>query len=130
MPQVPWTSQDDLLWLCCGKCTVDAAREIQIHHIDGDSGNDDPDNWTVLCLNCHSRAQEDLQARSTMYRKYTPEFLRKCRELSIESCTSVRIGNSARVSEGETISEELGRPEERLSKPQLVAETIKWLNQR
>jgi predicted HNH restriction endonuclease len=29
-------------------------RQLQIHHVDGDRGNDDPANLRTLCANCHT----------------------------------------------------------------------------
>jgi len=38
---------------CC-ICHTDY-RHVQIHHIDGNPGNNNPQNLAVVCLNCHSR---------------------------------------------------------------------------
>lgn len=27
--------------------------QLDVHHKDGDKGNDDPSNWETLCANCH-----------------------------------------------------------------------------
>jgi hypothetical protein len=35
----------------CGYCEIKSS--LHVHHIDGDHSNDDPDNLTVLCANCH-----------------------------------------------------------------------------
>lgn len=39
---------------CC-MCRV-LGKDVQIHHVDSDAGNNDPANLAVLCLDCHSRA--------------------------------------------------------------------------
>lgn len=39
--------------ICC-VCRDRARKHIQIHHIDGDHTNDNPDNLAVLCLECHA----------------------------------------------------------------------------
>lgn len=130
MSQVPWTDIDELLWLCCFQCTLDGAKEIQIHHIDGDSNNDDPDNWTVLCANCHSRAQSDLQVRTTMSIKYTPVRLKIARAIAIEACLSTRLGIAKSTSENQRLNEELGRPVDLLEAAQLAKKALKWVHSR
>jgi hypothetical protein len=37
---------------CC-VCRDRTRKHLQIHHIDGNHANDDPDNLAVLCLECH-----------------------------------------------------------------------------
>jgi hypothetical protein len=41
--------------VCC-RCRIDG-RPVQLHHIDGDRSNADPDNFAVLCLDCHHETQ-------------------------------------------------------------------------
>ena len=40
---------------CC-VCRI-PGRPVQLHHIDGDRTNADPDNFAVLCLDCHNETQ-------------------------------------------------------------------------
>jgi hypothetical protein len=61
--------------MCC-VCRAPAA-DLQIHHIDGDSGNNDPSNLAVLCLDHHSSAHTQggfgrrLDARLVAYHRDT-----------------------------------------------------------
>jgi len=46
-----------LLWCdrhCCF-CGKNCGVDIEIHHIDGNPGNNDPDNLTPVCYDCHAR---------------------------------------------------------------------------
>src|SRR5262245_26484079 len=47
---------------CC-ICRIN--RKVQIHHLDENPANHDPDNLAVLCLNCH----DDTQLRGGFTRK-------------------------------------------------------------
>lgn len=38
------------------RCCVCQTPFFQIHHLDGDSSNNDPDNLAPLCPNCHDQA--------------------------------------------------------------------------
>ena len=130
MPQVPWTTEEELFWLCCFQCTLDGRREFQKHHLDGNSNNDVPENWTVLCPNCHTLAQRDLQVAGTMTRKYSPPLLTKARELAIEACLVGRFGTLPYVNENERINEQLGRPVDRLDNSTLIENALSWLHSR
>lgn len=130
MPQVPWSTEEELRILCGYKCNVDAMDNIQIHHIDGDNTNSDPDNWVVLCINCHDRAQRDLQTTgTTMSLKLTPDRLRSCRKFSIEAHLSRRIGSLAITGESEHIPETT-RVFIRNPNALLVDNAINWLRSR
>jgi len=74
---------------CC--ICRERGKDVQTHHIDGDSSNNDPANLAVLCLDCHSR----VTGTSGLGRKYSStevgkykrdwEFIvRKKRHLIIE----------------------------------------------
>ncbi len=47
----------EVLFLNRHTCCIchDTGKDVQIHHIDGDNGNNDVSNLGVLCLDCHSR---------------------------------------------------------------------------
>lgn len=72
----------------CGKpCTTN----IEIHHIDGDKGNNDEDNLVPLCFNCHGelnrynpehpkgskyRSLEIKRRRKQLYELHTRQYVR------------------------------------------------------
>ena len=39
----------------CGKSTKQNSRKLDVHHIDYDKNNLDPENLISLCLNCHRK---------------------------------------------------------------------------
>ena len=39
----------------CAICGLDEECCLQVHHIDEDRSNDNPNNLIILCANCHSR---------------------------------------------------------------------------
>ena len=39
----------------CAMCGLTEECCLQVHHIDKNRGNDNPDNLIILCANCHSR---------------------------------------------------------------------------
>jgi hypothetical protein len=51
-------------------------QAFQIHHLDGDHSNNDPDNLAWLCVECHHEAE----AKSTIGRKLSPEAIRRYRD--------------------------------------------------
>jgi len=128
MSMVPWTNADELLFLCCNKCTIDAQRGVQKHHIDGNHQNDVPDNWTMLCPNCHDQATKDIQVKQTLTMKLTRVRIKEFRRLAIQACIYARIGTIQPKSENDEIKEELGRPVDKLLNSQLIGKTIRWLN--
>ena len=83
-----------LLWChrhCCF-CGKECTTNIEIHHIDGDSSNNDLDNLTPVCLDCHGelkrynpehpvgtkyRYLEIKKRRDQIYELYTLPYLRK-----------------------------------------------------
>ncbi len=48
----------------------------QIHHIDEDPSNNDPDNLVFLCLNCHSK----IHTKRSMSGNYTKEIIKTYRD--------------------------------------------------
>ena len=55
--RTPTLIEDEILFrsdhTCC-ICRV-KGKDVQIHHIDGNSANNRPDNLAIVCLDCHSR---------------------------------------------------------------------------
>jgi len=37
----------------CAGCGIDRFYLLQIHHIDGNNGNNDAENLEIVCANCH-----------------------------------------------------------------------------
>jgi hypothetical protein len=69
-PSIPRKLSDEVLYKCafrCCVCRIHRARP-QLHHIDGDPGNNTAENLAPLCSNCHSAAH----TRSTVTQNLTP----------------------------------------------------------
>lgn len=60
---------------CC-VCRDRTKKHIQIHHIDGNHQNSDPDNLAVLCLDCHA----DTQLKGGFTRKLSPGVVKLYRD--------------------------------------------------
>lgn len=60
---------------CC-VCRECSGKHIQIHHIDGNHDNNDVDNLSVLCLDCHT----ETQLKGGFGRKLSPEELKLYRD--------------------------------------------------
>jgi hypothetical protein len=62
---------------CC-VCT-EPGKPVQIHHIDDDPSNNDPDNLAVMCLHCHDQTQVSggfgRKLRAPLVRKHRTEWL-------------------------------------------------------
>lgn len=50
----------------CAKCGSDAS--LCIHHVDGDHGNNSPDNLVCLCDSCHIRVHNETRRRDNLGR--------------------------------------------------------------
>lgn len=72
---IPAATRDLVLFkndhACC-ICRV-RGKHIQIHHIDGNRGNNNPNNLAVVCLDCHSR----VTGPSGLGRSYSHGELRR-----------------------------------------------------
>lgn len=55
---------------CC--ICNEKGKDVQIHHIDGNPGNNDISNLAVVCLDCHSK----ITGKRGLGRAYTPEEIR------------------------------------------------------
>ncbi len=55
--KTPKTKESEVLFLNRHMCCVchEKNKDVQIHHIDGNSSNNDVNNLAVLCLDCHSK---------------------------------------------------------------------------
>lgn len=72
-------------WDCC-KCQ-DEMYVINVHHLDGDHGNNSPDNLVIMCQPCHashhhkgkivSQETKDRQSRAHLGKKRSPEAVAK-----------------------------------------------------
>lgn len=74
------------------KCCVCQHTPMQIHHIDGDSSNNDPDNLAPLCGNCHERAGLNLKATSNMANNLTPKRIKALRNKWYGDCEKIKEG--------------------------------------
>ena len=54
---IPKSREAEVLFLNRHTCCIchEKGKDVQIHHIDGDSGNNGVSNLSVVCLDCHSR---------------------------------------------------------------------------
>ena len=82
---------------CC-KCEERGAR-IQIHHIDEDPSNNDPDNLAVLCLKCH----DETQVSGGFARRLSAEVVRRYRDQWIE-----RIAKRRAVADALFVQKDVG----------------------
>lgn len=81
------------VWESASTCCVceDCRRPFQIHHGDGNSANNDPDNLFVLCSLCHSRAHQ----YGAFGRDLTPSLLRLHRTKWLDQFTSSETTSSS-----------------------------------
>lgn len=70
---------------CC-VCNV-RGKPVQIHHIDDDPANNDPNNLAVLCLECH----DDTQVKGGFGRKLNKELVTTYRDNWLERVATQRI---------------------------------------
>ena len=54
--QIPEKTRIELMAKANNRCCVCQTPFFQIHHIDGDRSNNNPDNLAPLCPNCHDQA--------------------------------------------------------------------------
>ncbi len=52
--------RDNYICQNCSKIQEEHHRKLDVHHIDGDDTNNDPENMITLCNSCHKTAQEKL----------------------------------------------------------------------
>lgn len=76
------------LHTCC-VCRV-PNLPIEIHHIDGNPGNNDPENLAVVCRNCHSRVTGD----EGLGRRYSPAEVTEFKKRWESACNEITRSNA------------------------------------
>lgn len=85
-------------WKCehCGKqCRKPGenfdthVRTLTVHHIDGNPGNNSPENLTALCAGCHLAAHREMRNVSMKTIDETITGLCRCRYTSCRTCPYV-----------------------------------------
>lgn len=77
--KIPYKDSDELLVLCKHLCCICEKPLVQIHHIDGNPSNNDPNNLIPLCGTCHNLVEVKVYG----VRLYTPRHLEMYREKHI-----------------------------------------------
>lgn len=65
---------------------------MQIHHIDGNNSNNDPDNLAPLCGNCHERATLNRKITTNMANNYTPLRIKMFRDKWYDDVKKINKG--------------------------------------
>jgi hypothetical protein len=73
--------------ICC-VCRL-KNKPIQIHHIDGNHQNNDINNLSVLCLDCHT----ETQITGGFHRKLTPDLVTLFRDDWLKQVSKERVSN-------------------------------------
>lgn len=73
--KIPTRIADDVMYGADLLCCVCEYRGDQIHHIDDDPSNNDPDNLVLLCFNHH----DEVTRTGGITRRLSPSLLRKYR---------------------------------------------------
>jgi len=85
---VPESLRLEVLAKCSNRCCICQTPFIVIHHIDGDSSNNDPQNLAPLCPNCHSQAHSTAQLTTNL----TSERIKQLRDKWYEYCEKRKEG--------------------------------------
>jgi len=109
------------MYLCSSQCILCGSPLIQLHHIDGNHENNEPDNWAFLCQLHHDLANRDLQVNETHTRKISPELLKDQRKRHIECHLYSRFGISI-VANGQ-----IKEIDDSAQGNNLIGRTKKWL---
>ena len=72
------------------RCCVCQTPFFQIHHLDGDPSNNDPDNLAPLCPNCHDQA--DL--KRPLSNRLTADRIRALRDRWYAYCEARKVGSN------------------------------------
>jgi len=72
------------------RCCVCQTPFFQIHHLDGDPSNNDPDNLAPLCPNCHDQA--DL--KRSLSNSLTADRIRALRDRWYAYCEARKAGSN------------------------------------
>ena len=83
---IPELTAKEVIYKASNACCICQTPFVQIHHIDDDSTNNDPDNLIPLCLNHHALAQ----TKSQMFRNLSPSILKNFREKWYSYCDERR----------------------------------------
>lgn len=85
-PQIPQKTVDDLMFASDHTCCIcrEKGKHVHVHHINGNTSDNNPSNLAVLCLVCHSKVtgDEGLGRRFTLgeIRKYKKTWEHLVRE--------------------------------------------------
>ena len=91
-----------------GKCETCGASAYQIHHIDEDKSNHQPDNLICLCHSCHMALHSGEEKTTSKYKRI---FGRSIKELAeILNLPAAYLYRRIRDGETETIKRELDEP--------------------
>lgn len=87
--KIPTTTSDELLYLFDRTCCVcqDPNKGTQIHHLDGDPANNEPENLAVLCLQCH----DDATKKGGFTKSLSVGLIRKYREYWLQRVQHKRL---------------------------------------
>jgi len=60
-PQIPQKTVDDLMFASDHTCCIcrEKGKHVHVHHINGNTSDNNPSNLAVLCLDCHSKVTGD-----------------------------------------------------------------------
>jgi hypothetical protein len=74
-PQIPQKTVDDLMFENDHTCCIcrEKGKHVQLHHINGNTSDNNPSNLGVLCLDCHSK----VTGSEGLGRKFTPGEINK-----------------------------------------------------
>lgn len=87
---IPEPLRREIMWSTNNRCCVCQTPFFQIHHVDGDASNNDPDNLAPLCPNCHDQA--DL--RRTLSTRLTGDRIKHLRDRWYVYCETRKEGSN------------------------------------
>ncbi len=74
-PQILQKTVDDLMFVSDHACCIcrEKGKHVHVHHINGNTSDNNPSNLAVLCLDCHSKVTGD----EGLGRRFTPGEIKK-----------------------------------------------------
>lgn len=87
----------EIIEKCSNSCCVCQTPFIQVHHIDGDSSNNDPDNLAPLCPNCHNIAHSCINTAHTKVKitmQLSQDRIKKLRDIWYNYCEERKLGTN------------------------------------
>ena len=84
---IPRETADELLVNCKHSCCICEHWGVEIHHIDGNPANNDPDNLIPLCGNCAKMVHVPFPPEARI-QGYTQEQLKLYRKKWMEKCNN------------------------------------------